>query len=178
MKDKRVIKDSFFKEYRDQINQDSLDEKLYENIVAKLKDEDLFELQKTTKIRKWLVAASLVIITFSAGFIIGQSNLSLGETDNYMILLVQDEDFNPPAEANLVSEYSIWMNSVSEMGIQIDGSQLQDITNAQIIQPEDTLISITGFFSFYSESHTKALEIAHNMPHLKNGGKIRLMKIH
>ena len=171
------IKPDYYKVYQDDMLKLSENSLLEKKVVNRLKKEKLIIDNSFLARNKWFIAACISFVCFLAGYKAADLSDSSTFEPNYMILLLEDEEFNPPQDLNLVHAYGSWMNSILEEGVKIKGSQLNNLTDQKLYQSTTNGADITGYFFLRSNSEEQLLKIAESMPHKKFGGKISLKKI-
>lgn len=127
------------------------------------------------------IAAS--ILFFLLGYAFSEfkiPGLTNSEWDHYLLLLHQDENFNPSRQNDLIREYSQWLIEVRENGHEIQGERLHpkvEWFGDKFTSEPSATNRISGFFLLKTKSLETAFEIAQSSPHLKYKGQIELRKI-
>lgn len=130
---------------------------------------------------KWAATIVLAAASFYTGIIYQQNKTTLPMEINpnlgYMLILHEDESFNPGEPMEMFEEYSEWMESTMEKGVKIDGQELA--VNAVKVSSRGTDVPdgsdrVTGYFILEANSMDEAVAVARANPHIKYGGTIEV----
>lgn len=160
-----------------------LPEGLEQRIVFQLESEGL--IRKSTSMQRilpWAASIAASILFFFIGSSLAKNNfqeVQINPEQGYMLILHEDERFQPGDPMEMFQEYAAWMNTINEMGVKITGQELDNratVLTTESIQTrgEETVKRTTGYFIIEAESEADALSIAKQNPHLKYGGTIEL----
>lgn len=155
---------------------------LEERITDELRQRGL--IKKHRAVGRWLswsggIAAGILL--FAAGLFYGQLTQNTMNTINpskgYMLLLHEDDSFQPGEPVAMFNEYSAWMENAEASGITITGQELTPggtLLSANDSREVDSDKRTTGYFIIEAGSMQEAEEIARANPHLKYGGQIEV----
>ncbi len=154
---------------------------LYNKTVHRLKSEGLIETntKRLSPYFRWSLAIAASVLIFIAGRWSVTSN-TINPEQAYMLLLHEDEGFNPGDPDEMFMEYALWMGKTMADGVNITGQELESdatlVDNiGNVTQIEDPgLDKVTGYFIVEAPSKQEAIKIAQSMPHLKYGGSIEI----
>jgi hypothetical protein len=129
--------------------------------------------------KKVLLWAAVVASVITAYFI-GDYSPQNESLYNYMIILQEDENFQPGDPMEMFTEYRDWMIAMNEQGVQITGQELKN--ESVLVSPEDEPVyfegetepKVTGYFIFNASSMDEAIEVAKQSPHTRYGGTIQV----
>ncbi len=153
-------------------------------VISALKEEGLIKT-KTVVMNtnlKWAISIAASVLIFFAGSYWGKQSLStsaINPTLGYMLILHEDENFQPGDPMAMFEEYSTWMQNTDESGITISGQELSPEavlvkSNNSISLDEEASERITGYFILEAKTKEEALKVARLNPHIKYGGTIEV----
>jgi hypothetical protein len=137
-----------------------------------------------------LLAFGITIGRFSVESQTPGGTLTGAETDVYALLLFENESYDAPAGAELMSrysEYSHWVAQARERDQFITGEDLE-VSEGWLIQPSQagpqvepaTTIAenapLSGVFFIRADNPDHALQLARELPHLMHGGKVLVQR--
>ncbi len=151
-----------------------------QEVIDEMKSKGLLSPSPRRTIFSNVLRAAAVVLLLITGYIIGRFSVQPGEIPeyNYMLVLHESSEFNPGSPEAMFSEYSQWMQSIAEKGIEIDGQELMPQSmlmtpDGNIEKPEQT---VGGYFILEASTLEAVEEIAASSPHLKYGGTIEIKK--
>ena len=130
---------------------------------------------------KWVAAIAASVLLFLGGMYFGKSNsINIEPTLGYMLLLHENQEFQPGDAMEMFEEYSAWMNNTFKRGVKITGQELQN--DAAIISNKFPVKYLdgsqdsrtTGYFILEAQSLEDALAVAQENPHVKYGGTVEV----
>ena len=156
---------------------------LEKRLIRQLKSENLIKNTLTMNTYlKWAASIAAAVLIFFVGNMVGKrsSVISIDPNLGYMLILHEDEKFQPGEPYEMFREYAQWMNNTFEKGISITGQELKN--EATWIDAEKNVEhltasatnKVTGYFVLEARSLEEALEVAKNNPHIKYGGSIEV----
>lgn len=132
----------------------------------------------STRTRTYLIqtvaAAAMFIIGFGTAFVVLQSSPSVG--DDYMLLLYDGDQFNPPSPGSLHQEYGQWMQTVQGAEI-VAGEELE--SQGLLVSSAGSALKdrASGFFILRATTSQQVIEIAKTSPHARYGGIVEIKKV-
>ena len=128
--------------------------------------------------KTWMKWAAVFAAVVGAYFLGTYSSNTQSEM-SYMMILMEDENFQPGEPMAMFTEYQDWMYAAREKGVEISGQELKD--EATLIQSDNIIDNpnignqkVTGYFVFNANSKEEAIKIVQLNPHIKYGGSIQL----
>ena len=160
-------------------------EHLEEKVVAKLKEEGQLRKTMTMKVYvKWAASIAAGILLFLSGNYYGKSNnmdrIEIEPDRGYMLLLHEDERFQPGEPMTMFEEYKAWMENTFNKGVKITGQELKN--EAVLVNPDGRTQTLnegsgkrtTGYFLVEAASLDDAIQVAQETPHVKYGGIVEV----
>lgn len=157
---------------------------LEQKIVKQLIDNG--EIKKTIVMNtylKWAASVAAAVLFFMGGSFYGGMNteeqIVIEPTRGYMLILHEDENFNPGDPMEMFEEYRDWMQNTFASGIKITGQELGNdaslVTTASInYLGEEAQTRTTGYFVLEANSLEDAIAVAKANPHVKYGGTVEV----
>lgn len=162
-----------------------LPENLESNVVARLQQENL--ITKNKKIRsiqylKYAGAIAASILIFMSGIYYEKMNtpqdFTIDNPNGYLVLLHEDEQFQPTDVEQMFEEYEQWTISTFNKGVNITGNELKSesvfITNETRPPFDKSSLKTTGYFLLEAKTLEQAMQIAEEIPHVKYEGIVEL----
>lgn len=158
-------------------------EELLNQTIQQLKSEKLITSKSITMktYLKWAASVVAIVLTFYIGrFTAGGVNIDPNQ--GYMLILHEDEQFQPGDPNQMFKEYGAWMMNTFAKGVMIDGQELSNETtfidrNKEVVYRDGkSEPKVTGYFILEASSMEEAIAIAKENPHIKYGGSIELKK--
>ena len=156
-------------------------EQLEKRVVEKLKKEGLIRKKAfQTYIRRFISSAAAIILFFGGIYferLTTEDMQKIQPNRGYMLLLHEDEKFQPGKPMEMFNEYKKWMESTQEQGITITGQELKAesvLVSDSGSHQEERGYRTTGYFILEAESLDKAIKVARANPHTKYGGIVEV----
>ena len=154
---------------------------LEDKVVNKLKENGLIRKKDTIRIIGWVSSIAASLIMFYLGTIYQQQTnttmIEIEPTRGYMLILHEDEKFQPGEPMAMFNEYKAWMEGTFEQGVKITGQELKDntvIVNKNGAKESSGEERTTGYFILEANSLEEAVKVAEANPHVKYGGSIEV----
>ena len=157
---------------------------LEKKIVAELLNKG--EIKKINVMNNYVkLAASIaaLVLFFFGGIYYGKATAGTGvqiePTKGYILLLHEDEGFNPGDPMAMFEEYKTWMENTYGRGVKIDGQELKNEATLVTSEKQTALLEsevnrTTGYFILEANSYEEAVAVAMENPHVKYGGTVEV----
>lgn len=158
---------------------------LEKRVVEQLVKEGLIKKSGTVNYYIKVVGSiAAAILIFICGMylerIITSPPVEIDPSLGYLLILHEDNSFQPQDEQAMFQEYSTWMHQVSDAGVKITGQELKYESSvvsgpAKVKQFDGSENGkTTGYFIVEAKSMDEAIQIAKTSPHIKYGGSIEV----
>lgn len=159
-------------------------EDLEENVIARLKEKQLITNNNNImKLKQHLIWAAAAAVALMCGFFIGQNfneqqTTIPGDMNKYMLLLYENEQFQPKEISLMVEEYTNWATELAQQGKLDHAEKLADngswLGNTSAKNKQS---SVTGYFVLLASDLEEATALAKTHPHIDYGGGVELRPI-
>lgn len=157
---------------------------LEEDIIAQLKEKQLITNNNNTmKLKQHFVWAAAAAAALICGFFIGQNfndqqTTIPGNMNKYMLLLYENEEFQPKEIGLMVQEYTDWATDLAQKGKLDHAEKLADKGNwLGNVSARNKQSNVSGYFVILATDLDEATALAKTHPHIDYGGGVELRPI-